>query len=106
MHQGEIAVHIVPVRARLSCRKWNQKWSWVCFAMMLFEAFVSFSSDTFSQFIFKLSGKLSKIISTFLNQHLQFVFTKIRVQNKAKTVSDFTACNNLIGPGTNIAGDS
>lgn len=106
MHQREIAVHTAPVRAKLSCRKWNQKWSWVCFAMMLFEAFVSFSSDTVSQFIFKLSGKLSKIISTFLNQHLQFIFTKIRVQNKAQIVSDFTACNNLIGLGTNIAGDS
>lgn len=70
------------------------------------KAFVSFSSGIFSRFIFKLSAELSKTISTFLNQHLQFIFSKIRVQINAKTVSDFTACNNLIGPGTNIVGDS
>lgn len=66
----------------------------------------SFSSDIYPQFIFKLSRELFKTISTFFNQLLQFIFSKIRVQNKAKTVSDFTACNNLIGPSANIVGDS
>lgn len=49
------------------------------------EVFVSFSSDIFSQFIFKLSRELSKTIDTFLNQLLQFIFSKVRVQSKTKS---------------------
>lgn len=70
------------------------------------KVFVSFYSGIFFQFIFKLSAELSKTISTFLNQHLQFILSKIRVQIVGKTVSDFTTCNNFIGPDTNIVGDS
>lgn len=66
---------------------------------------VSFSSDA-SPFIFKLSRVLFKTISTFLNQLLQFIFSKIRVQNKAKTVSDFTPYNKLLGPSIDIVVDS
>ena len=67
---------------------------------------VSFSSDA-SPFIFKLSRVLFKTMGTILNQLLQLIFSKIRVQNKAnKTVSDFTPYNKLIGPSTDIVVDS
>ena len=46
-------------------------------------------------------------MGTILNQLLQLIFSKIRVQNKAnKTVSDFTPYNKLIGPSTDIVVDS
>lgn len=71
-----------------------------------------FSSSTFSVH-FKLSRPFQdnqyffeSIFFFFFNQLLQFIFSQLRVQSNTKTVSDFTAFNNLIGFDTNIIGNS